>query len=102
MGEPNFYCKPAKGERIETRLQLPPDTSAAIHGTVLDLEGAPMPGALVLLFRIDEEEDRPVLLAQAATDPEGHFAFGGLEGDRLYRIKVFQQNTKVRTLELHP
>jgi len=101
MLESTFYCKPAKGERIETRLQITPDLSAAIHGVVLDPEGGPVAAAFVLLFRV-EEEATPLLLAQSATDRDGHFVFGGLEGDTLYRIKVFQQNWSVRTLELRP
>ena len=100
MNETNFYCKPAPGERIETKLQIAPDPSAAIHGVVLDTEGAPISAALVLLFRVDEEQSAEVLSAQAATDSEGHFAFGGLTGDVLYRVKVFQRGGKVRALEV--
>jgi len=95
-----FYCKPAPGERIETRLTVTPDRSAAIHGVVLDPEGAPLSCALVLLFLAEESPGSQTLLAEAQTDAEGHFAFGCLEGDVLYRIKVFQQGRKVRVLEL--
>jgi len=99
MQEFKFYCKPAPGERIETALTVSPDTSSAIHGVLTDPEGAPLPATLVLLFQT-EEDAPPVLIAQIATDAEGHFAFGGLMGDTLYQIKIFQQNTRVRTLEL--
>jgi len=95
-----FYCKPALGERIETRLTVTPDTSAAIHGVVLDPEGVPLSCALVLLFLVEENPGAQTLLAQAQTDAEGHFAFGCLEGDVLYRIKVFQQGRRVRVLEV--
>ncbi|MCL2368578.1 MAG: carboxypeptidase-like regulatory domain-containing protein [Oscillospiraceae bacterium] len=94
MRDFDFYCKPAKGEQINTHLTLTPDDSAAIYGRVSDGAENPIPGALVLLFR------EGALLAQAVTDGEGHFAFGALMGDVLYRIKVFQQNTRVRELEL--
>jgi len=99
MNEANFYCKPACGERIETKLQITPDTSAAIHGVVSDTAGTAVPAALVLLFRVEEEQAH-TLIAQAATDSEGHFAFGGLEGDVLYRVKLFRQGAAVRTLEV--
>ena len=93
-----FYCKPAPGERIETALTVAPDISSAIHGVVTTPSGAPLGGALVLLFRV--EEDVSSLIAQCTTDADGHFAFGSLEGDLLYRIKVFQQGRRVRTLTL--
>ena len=102
MRNSHFYCKPAKGERIETRLQIAPDVSAAIHGVVADLEGRPIPAALLFLFRVDEDAGALCPLAQTKADPDGHFAFGGLEGDVLYRIKVFQQNENVRAVELCP
>ena len=100
MNETNFYCKPAPGERIAAALQIAPDPSAAIHGVVSDPEGAPIAAALALLFRAEEEDGKEVLIAQSTTDAEGHFAFWGLAGDALYRIKVFQQGAKVRELEL--
>jgi len=100
MNEANFYCKPTPGERIVTTLRITPDRSAAIHGVVSDPEDAPIPAALALLFQAEEATGKEVLIAQSTTDAEGHFAFGGLEGDVLYRVKVFQQGTKVRELEL--
>lgn len=102
MNESSFYCKPAPGERIDTQLQLAPDDKSAIHGAVLDLERAPLSGALVLLFQVqsDTEPRGRHLIAQCVTDSEGHFAFGGLWGDRLYQVKIFLQNTNVRTLVL--
>jgi len=100
MNETNFFCKPAKGERIETRLQITPDSAAAIHGVATEPDGAPITAALVLLFRVEEESMALTLQSQAATDADGHFAFGGLEGDVLYRIKIFPQGGTVRVLEL--
>ena len=99
MQDIKFYCKPAKGERIETALTIPLDTSSAIHGVLTDPDGTPMPTVLVLLFQIAEDAP-PTLIAQIMSDTDGHFAFGGLAGDTLYQIKIFQQNTRVRTLEL--
>ena len=103
MNDSNFCCKPARGERVETRLQIETDTAAVICGVVSDLAGVPISGALVLLFRVEARADgdgAPPLLAQGVTDSDGHFAFGGLEGDVLYRVKVFPQGGTVRVLEL--
>ncbi|MCL2563720.1 MAG: carboxypeptidase-like regulatory domain-containing protein [Oscillospiraceae bacterium] len=101
MNDANFYCKPAQGERIETKLELAPDISAAIHGVVSDTEGAAIGGALVLLFRVDEQTDKAhTLIAQIVTDAEGHFAFGGLDGDVLYRVKVFRRCGTGRVLDV--
>ena len=102
MQHSNFYCKPAHGERIETKLSVTPDVSAAIHGVVSDPDGAPLPDVLVLLFRVEDPAKRLVLTAQIHTDPDGHFAFGGLSGDTLYRIKLFAQNKRIRELTLSP
>lgn len=100
MQQSNFYCKPAPGERVETTLQVPPDLTAAIHGIVTAPDGMPLADVLVLLFRMEDESASAVLIAQVSTDADGHFAFGNLQGDALYRIKVFQQGKQVRTLEL--
>ena len=99
MPDFNFHCKPAPGERIETTLAIPPDTSSAIHGVLTDPKGVPRPAVLVLLFRL-EADAAPVLIAQITTDADGHFAFGGLPGDTLYQVKLFQANTRMRTLDL--
>ena len=96
MRDFSFHCKPAKGEQIETCLTLASADSAAICGTVSDEEGSPVTGALALLFR------DAALIAQAVTDAEGQFAFGALEGDILYRVKVFRQNTRIRELVIPP
>jgi len=99
MQDHKFYCKPAEGERIETALTISPDTSSAIHGVLTDPDGLPMSAVLVLLFQTAEDA-LPSLVAQVMSDADGHFAFGGLRGDTLYQIKLFQQNTRVRTLDL--
>jgi len=95
----HFYCKPACGELIETTLRLEPDKSAAIHGIVLDPADSPVPGASILLFRIDETQNESALIAKACTDAEGHFVFGSLKGDVLYQIRAFRNDTAIRVLE---
>jgi len=94
-----FYCKPACGELIETILRLEPDKSAAIHGIVLDPADNPVPGASVLLFRTGEAQGESALIAKTSTDPAGHFVFGPLEGDVLYQVRAFRNDTVVRVLE---
>ena len=100
MNETSFYCKPAHAERIETKLHIAPDTTAAIHGTVFHTDGTPVSSALALLFRVDEDTKAHTPLAQTTTDADGQFAFGMLTGDVLYRVKIFRQGTRVRVLEI--
>ena len=99
MSDFHFYCKPAPGEQVETALTIIPDTSSAIHGVLTDPDGASVPSALVLLFSVGEDASL-ALIAQCTTDVDGHFAFGGLSGNTLYRVKVFPQGKRVRELSL--
>jgi len=71
-----FYFKPAMGEHIETTVNLIPDSSAAISGTVLNGKGVRVSDALVLLFRAGEEKK---LIDRQFTDDEGHFFSGRLK-----------------------
>ena len=100
MKQPNFYCKPAPGERVETTLQVRKDLTSVIHGVISTSDHIPLTEALVLLFREEEGALHPVLVGQVTTDEEGHFAFWNLQGDILYQIKIFQQGKQVRTLEV--
>jgi len=92
-----FYFKPAPGEQIETKIQIDHDLRSSIYGTVVDLEGAPISGALALLFRAGEAQTP---LSQFYTDEDGQFVFGDLFGDTLYLIKIFRSNRKIRELEI--
>ena len=94
-GHFHFYCKPKKDQRIEATFQVERDQSALIHGVVRNPGGHPVADALLLLFS-DEKKDIP--LSHARTDSEGHFAFWNLEGDVLYRIKVFQGRGDMREI----
>jgi len=95
-----FHCKPAPGERIETRLVTTPDPAACVFGQVTDPAGTPLAGALVVLLRIETDTPGGVPVAQMLTDPDGHFAFGGLDGGVLYRVKVFCCNGRARVVEV--
>ena len=92
-----FYFKPAAGEHIETTVNLTPDSSAAISGTVFSGKGTRVSGALVLLFRTGEEKK---LIDRQFTDDEGHFFFGPIEGDVMYQIKIYKNHVKIRELEI--
>ena len=93
----NFYFKPAAGEQIETAVNLEPDSSAAILGTVRFSENVPVSGALVLLFRAGNEK---MLLDRQLTDEEGQFFFGPIEGGVMYQIKIYKNHIKIRELEI--
>jgi len=92
----NFYFKPAAGEQIETAVNLEPDSSAAILGTVRR-ENLPVSGALVLLFRVSDEKK---LIDRQLTDEEGQFFFGPIEGGVMYQIKIYKNHIKIRELEI--
>lgn len=95
-----FYFKPARGEQIETTIHMDGEAKSCIHGVVLDQSEKALQGALVLLFRAGEtvRDARPI--AQSRTDEDGHFVFGDLDGEVLYLIKIFQNNTRIRILEI--
>ena len=99
MQQPNFHCKPVPGERIEAQLVAISDPAACVFGQVMEPVGTPLAGALVLLFRIEPDTPAGVPVAQMLTDTDGHFAFGGLDGDVLYRVKVFCHSGKMRVVE---
>jgi len=94
-----FYFRPARGEQTEVTLSPAADERAAILGRVIDAKGAAVDGALVLLFSTGEDEP-PALIARSCTDEDGHFIFGPIEPERLYLIKVFKNEVKLRELEI--
>ena len=94
-----FYFRPGKGEQINTVITPLPEESSAVCGRVVDSRGAPVTGALVLLFK-SLDPSSPELIARFCTDEDGHFFFGPIEGEVLYIIKVFKNNIKLRELEV--
>ncbi len=92
-----FYFRPAAGEHIETVVPMEPESYAAVCGRVTDARSRPLPEVLLLLYTAGEE---PRLLGRTVTDEEGQFAFGPLEAEKLYLIKVFKNNVKLRELEI--
>lgn len=93
-----FYFKPALGESVEASVNIEPEESAAVLGTVCDSSGkTPVPGALALLFRCGECK---TLIDRQLTDDDGQFFFGPLESGVLYLIKIYKNNIKLRELEI--
>jgi len=68
----------------------------------VDETQTPLAGVLALLFRIETDTPAGVPVAQMITDEDGHFAFGGLDGGELYRVKVFLQGGAMRVVEAQP
>jgi protocatechuate 3,4-dioxygenase beta subunit len=94
-----FYFRPLPGEQISTEIAPSEEPHAAICGRVLDRKGAPVTGAIVLLF-LPEQDDAMTLISRFVTDEDGHFIFGPLKGGTLYLIKVFKNDIKLRELEI--
>ncbi len=92
-----FYFKPAEGEHIETTVRIEQEKAAAICGTVIDRSGTSVEGALILLFRSDQDKK---LIDRQFTDGEGQFSFGPIEGNVLYLIKAYKNSVKIRELEI--
>lgn len=92
-----FYFKPAEGEHIETTVKIEQEKAAAICGSVRDKGDTPVDGALVLLFRSEQDKK---LIDRQFTDNEGQFYFGPIEGNVLYLIKVYKNSIKIRELEI--
>lgn len=94
-----FYFRPAKGEQVRTTLYPAEENRGAVCGRVVDESGSPVQDALALLFRTDGAGEYS-LLSGACTDSAGYFAFGPLEPDTLYYIKLTTNALHLRELEL--
>ena len=95
---PSFYFRPAKGEQVRTTLYPEAEDRGALCARVVDAGGAPVPDALALLFRADETGGL-TLLGSACTDAAGLVAFGPLEPETLYYIKLGGCGAQLRELE---
>ena len=93
-----FYFRPAKGEQVRTTLYPEAEDRGAICARVVDAAGAPVGDALALLFRADDAGGY-TLLGSACTDSAGFVAFGPLEPDTLYYIKLSRSAWRLRELE---
>ena len=95
---PSFYFRPAKGEQVRTTLYPETEDRGALCARVVDASGAPVPDALALLFRADDTGGFK-LLGSACTDAAGFVAFGPLEPETLYYIKLIGGGLQTRELE---
>lgn len=93
-----FYFRPAKGEWIHTKVSPDEETGSGIFGRVEE-KGKAVGDALVLLFNTDGEQTGE-LISAVSTGDEGEFAFGPLDSGKLYVIKVFKDEIKLRELEI--
>ena len=102
MTNNHFYIKARKGELVNTHIPLKASDCAIIHGVVTDETAQPIANALVLLFPAAQTENEQTMrpIAHVLSDADGHFAFSGIPGDSLYEIRLFTQNTNIRTLEI--
>lgn len=86
---------------MQTTIQPDAIQAAAISGHVLGPGRRPLPGAMVLLQR-PREGAAPEAVGTFITDDDGQFFFGPLEPEKLYLVKVFHNNVKLRELEIAP
>lgn len=95
----SFYVKPAANELVETTVHIQPDPRPALLGTVLAGK-KPVSDALVAVYLSGgpDAPDQPV--GSLYTDELGHFAFGPLEPQKLYQVRVFKASGAARNLEL--
>ena len=102
MTNNHFYIKPRQGELVNIHIPITASDGAVIHGVLTDEAGLPIANALVLLFRAPQADSEHTMrpLAHMRSDADGHFAFSGIHGDCLYEIRVFVQNTNIRTLNV--
>lgn len=98
----SFCVKPNAHERIETVVHLQTDPRPALLGTVLNEYGKPVCDALVTIYRSGCAKNNDIPIGTLYTDTLGRFAFGPLEPDNLYQVKVFKYDEKTRILESNP
>ena len=96
----SFYVKPAANELVETTVHIQPDPRPALLGTVLSGR-KPVQDALVAIYLSggSDAPDQPV--GSLYTDELGHFAFGPLEPQKLYQVRVFKASPSPRNRELN-
>lgn len=91
-----FYIKPTENEIVHTTIRLSSDTKPALIGTVTDNTDKPIDNALVTLYLANKPTEP---ISAIYTDENGHFAFAPLENEMLYKIGIFKNNDKFRTIE---
>ena len=95
----SFYVKPAANELVETTVHIQPDPRPALLGTVLSGK-KPVQDALVAIYLSGGQVAPDTAAGAIYTDELGHFAFGPLEPQKLYQVRVFKAGPSARNLEL--
>lgn len=95
-----FYVKPANNELIETVVHIKPDPRPALLGSVVDADGKPVAAALVAVYESGGGSAPDAPVGSLYTDEFGQFAFGPLEPEKLYLVRVYKNSKRFRILEL--
>lgn len=95
----SFCVKPNEHERIETTIHLQADHRPALIGTVLNETGKPVEDALITIYKSGCASKDDTTIGTVYTDNLGRFAFGPLEPNHLYEVKVFKYDENSRILE---
>ncbi|MGB9804040.1 carboxypeptidase-like regulatory domain-containing protein [Desulfofundulus sp.] len=69
-----------------------PEPRVLVSGVVRRPDGTLVPGAVVVVFRVEGEKLGPVI-GYTFTDQDGHFFLGPLAPGTEYRVKVFYMET---------
>ncbi|NPC78416.1 carboxypeptidase regulatory-like domain-containing protein, partial [Pyxidicoccus fallax] len=82
----------------DTKARLVLDRKARVSGTLTDEHGAPVPGARMRLWRMEEPVSAQ---ARGMTDARGHFSLWGLSPGR-YLLEAAEGSGGVERLAFHP
>lgn len=95
----NFLISPQKDEIINTTIHID-NTKPALIGNVLNNDDKPIKDAFLILYEIDKDTHKPKNASNFAyTDEWGNFAIAPLEEGKLYSVKIYTNNNKIRFLE---
>lgn len=98
----DFKIHPTQNEQIEAIVKCPYDSRSVINGTVINCQGKPIKDAVVKLFAVNNPCDPLSLcpITHTFTDEYGQFLFGPLCPGKVYLVKVWYNNVKVKPLIL--
>ncbi len=93
-----FNVKPNENEQIEAIVKVPEEPRSVIHGIVKDHTGKIVKDAVVKLFELKHPPCNMKPLTHTFTDKCGQFLFGPLCPNKVYVIKVWIDNVKIRKI----
>jgi len=97
MGIYRFYVRPSGCEQVTANFTVPESGIGVLLGSVVNSDGKAVEGALTILF---SPEDIGNPLAMCIADSDGQFAFAPLEAEKLYLVKIFCNEFKLRELQV--